>query len=66
MVDARGYVCPMPVLLTQKALKDGPEKLEVMVDNNAAKENVTRFAQNSGYTVAVEEKDGDYCLTLTK
>jgi len=67
MVDARGYSCPMPVVMVQKAVKDGaPEELEVMVDNRCSLENVTRFAQNQGYTVASEEVDGDYRLLLKK
>ena len=34
MVDARGYSCPMPVIMVQKAVKNGaPDTLEVMVDN---------------------------------
>ena len=28
MVDTRGYICPTPVLMVQKALKDGPASLE--------------------------------------
>ncbi len=66
MVDARGLACPIPVLMTQKELAKGPASLEVMVDNHAAKENVTRLAESAGYTVAVKEADGEYTLTLTK
>ena len=45
MVDARGYSCPMPVIMVQKAVKDGaPQTLEVLVDNQCSLENVTRFA----------------------
>ena len=30
MVDARGYSCPTPVIMVQKAVKEGsPKKLEV-------------------------------------
>ena len=66
MIDARGLACPMPVLMTQKELKSSPAKLEVMVDNHAAKENVTRMAQSSGYTVEITEVDGFFKLTLSK
>ena len=41
MIDARGLACPMPVLMTQKEIaKNSPAKLEVMVDNHSARENV--------------------------
>lgn len=33
MVDARGYSCPTPVIMVQKAVRDGaPATLEVAVD----------------------------------
>ena len=33
MVDARGYLCPMPVVMVQNAIKkDNPAALEVLVD----------------------------------
>ncbi len=67
MVDARGYSCPIPVVMVQKAVKNGnPAKLEVAVDNQCSVENVTRFAQNAGYKVSVSEFEGDFKLTLTK
>ncbi len=67
MVDARGYSCPVPVVMVQKALKDGnPATLEVAVDNQCSVENVTRFAKNAGYKVSVADFEGDFKLTLTK
>ena len=68
MVDARGLACPMPVLKVQQAIqKSNPDTLEVMVDNNTAVQNVTRFANNNGYTVSVKElEDEEFSLTLTK
>lgn len=68
MIDARGLACPMPVLKVQQAVKNGnPDSIEVMVDNNTAVQNVTRFANNNGYDVAVKElEDEEFSLTLTK
>jgi len=67
MIDARGQSCPIPVLMVQKAVKENPAQLEVMVDNKTAVENITRFAQNSGYKVSVSENDEEeYTLTLSK
>ena len=64
MVDARGYSCPTPVIMVQKAVKDGaPATLEVAVDNQCSVENVTRFARNAGYQVQVSDLDGDFKLT---
>ncbi|HHY78080.1 MAG TPA: preprotein translocase subunit TatB [Clostridiales bacterium] len=65
-IDARGRSCPEPVLMTKKALQNNPEALEVLVDNMTAKENVTRFAKNSGYNVEVTQNGNDYILSLKK
>ena len=68
IVDARGLSCPQPVLMTKKALEASPAAkcFEIIVDNGTAKENVTRFAQNAGFTVSVSEDGDDFHLTLKK
>lgn len=52
MVDTRGYICPTPVLMVQKALKDRPAMVEVLAEAGAAMENITRFAHSQGYQVS--------------
>lgn len=67
MIDARGYSCPMPVVMVQKAVKESKGgALEVLVDNQCSVENVTRFAENQGYTVQVSPEGEDFRLKLTK
>ena len=67
MVDARGYSCPMPVVMVQKAVKNGnPATLEVLVDNQCSVENVTRYANNQGYRVETSMDGEDFRLLLTK
>ena len=55
MVDARGFSCPMPVVMVQKEVKkNAPDTLDVLVDNQCAVDNVTRFASNQrGFSGAV-------------
>ncbi len=65
-IDARGLSCPEPVVMTRNALASGADNYEVLVDAVAARENVTRFAQNQGYKVTVAESDGEYTLSLSK
>ncbi len=65
-IDARGLLCPEPIVRAQKGLKGAPAELTVLVDAVAAKENVTRFAASRGYAVEAEEKNGEYALKLTK
>ena len=64
IVDARGPLCPEPVVRTQRAVKDELDELTVLVDAQAAKENVTRFAESRGYTVSVQHEGLDYTLSL--
>ena len=67
MVDARGLLCPMPLVMVRKELEgSNPDALEVLVDDAGARENVTRFAESRGYKVACTEDNGDYRLVLSK
>lgn len=67
MVDARGLSCPMPVVMVQKEVnKNSPAELTVLVDNQCAVENVSRFAGSQGYKVSVKADGDDITLTLTK
>lgn len=67
ILDERGLSCPQPVLDTLKALPASGGKLCVLVDTEAAKENVSRAAESRGWKVEkIEEKDGEYSLYLVK
>ena len=65
-VDARGYSCPEPVIMLRKAMAKKDAEYTVLVDNAAAKENVTRYAEHEGYTVSVSEANGESTLTMEK
>ena len=66
-IDARGYACPMPVIMVQKEVKAAaPAELLVLVDDKCAVENVTRFGESQGYTVTWREVDDEFELTLKK
>ena len=65
-IDARGMSCPQPVLMAKKAIDGGCGKIEVIIDNNTAKNNVERFLKNSGYKINSIEKDGEYVVEGTK
>ena len=66
MVDARGQSCPIPVIMTKKAMKSNEDYYEVMVDSKTPCENVTRFAQSQGYKGEVEDKGGEYLLKISR
>lgn len=65
-VDARGYPCPQPVLMTKKVVDVGEREVLVWVDNRGSAENVARFGERSGYEVKVEEEGGDFKVWLKK
>ncbi len=63
-LDCRGLACPSPVLKTKELIDRGDvEHLTVVVDNEAAKENVSRFLARSGYEVQVQEGEGEFAVT---
>ena len=67
MVDARGYSCPKPVLMTEEAIKkDNPSELIVLVDNRTAEKNVANFAMSQGYKVTHDREGRDFKLILNK
>ena len=66
MVDARGLSCPVPVIMTQKAMKSNEDYYEVMVDVGAPLENVTRFAESQGYQVEAIDKGGEFLLKISR
>ena len=66
-IDARGLACPQPVLATKKALEEVEEGvIKVIVDNEAARENVKRFAESQGCSVTTEEKEGEFHIQVIK
>lgn len=66
-IDARGLLCPEPVLMTRRELdKMSSGTLRVLVSTAAAKENVTRLAESKGWKVAVAVAGEDIILTLSK
>ncbi len=66
-VNASGLSCPQPVLMTKKALADLTSgRVEILVDTATSRNNVSRFAENKGWKVQTEERDGGYKVILEK
>lgn len=66
-LDCRGLACPAPVLQTRNVIeKEHPESIMVTVDNEAARENVSRFLTSQKYEVSVDKLGQDFCLTGKK
>lgn len=65
-VDARGMSCPQPVLMAKNTLESNKDGFEILVDNNVAKENVSRFVKNAGLRVKIEEINDDFLIKASK
>ena len=66
-LDCKGLACPSPVLKTKELLESTVvDSLRVLVDNEAAKQNVSRFMQSRGYSASVEDIEGGFAVIGTK
>ena len=68
IVDARGLSCPQPVLMTMDEIKKvGKGGIEVLVDTDTSKENVSRAAESKGWQVRDVQGEGEgYRITISK
>lgn len=64
-IDARGLECPKPVLKTKERLAETSSVFTVLVDNEAARDNVSRFAASAGCSVEVKAVDDCFLLQIT-
>lgn len=64
IIDARGFACPEPVVMAKNALKAGTGKAKILVDNQIAVGNITRFAENKNLKVSVAKVGADFELTI--
>ncbi len=65
--DCSGLACPQPVLIAKGLIEEDPcSPIEIVVDNEAARQNVSRFLKSQGWEVDVSEKPGDRFLIRGK
>jgi selenium metabolism protein YedF len=67
-LDFKGLNCPQPVMETKKYLDENPEAatLNVLVDNKAASENVSRFLSTRGFETTVSGQDREFQVAATR
>jgi len=64
LINCQNMSCPQPVMKLHELLKSSrPSDLQVMVDNEAAFENVSRFLRNKGYAIGYKEKDALWLIS---
>ncbi len=67
-IDCRNLACPEPVIRTKNALeglKKG-EKLEILVNSIAPKENISRFLKNQNVEFSIEQNGAETKITAVK
>ena len=62
--DFRGLACPLPVVRCRDLLRAGAKDLRLLVDNEPAVDNVSRFLRGQGFAVSVAQ-EGPACWSLT-
>ena len=67
-VDARGLSCPQPVLMTLDEIKKIDRgDIEILVDTDTSKENVSRAAESQGWQVKDIQDEGEgYKIIINK
>ena len=67
IIDCKGMACPLPVVNAKKAAEalNPGDALTVLVDNEIAVQNLSRFAEHKGYSVSAWKRDGkEYLVTM--
>lgn len=67
-LNCENLPCPKPVILTRQLLdgEDAPSSLRVVVDNEAALENVSRFLASRGYASSHSAENGLFTISADK
>ena len=66
-IDCKGMACPLPVVNAKKTSEQlsAGDVLTVLVDNEIAVQNLTRFAEHKGFAVSAEKKaDREYAVIM--
>ena len=66
VADARGELCPKPVMMARELVMSGESAISVLVDNEVAASNVTRFLESSAYSVTRADASGHIVINALK
>lgn len=68
IIDAKGEICPKPLILTKKALQgiQQGDSFIIIVDNATAKDNILKFLQDNGDYGIYNQAGETYEITVTK
>ena len=66
-IDTRGKICPMPLIIFKREIKDAKqgEEVKILTDNDMACQNLGDYLSELGITYIKEEKDNMTVLMFT-
>ena len=66
VVDGKGLLCPQPLILTRKALKNclPGETLKIECDNQTAYQNILTYLKDQSLTPSGNEKEGIFQIEV--
>ena len=67
IIDCKGMACPLPVVNAKNASEElsAGDVLTVLVDNEIAVQNLTRFGEHKGFTISAEKKaEKEYAVVM--
>ncbi len=66
ILDCSGLACPKPVLKAKDFIENNPnDSFKLIVDNKAAKENVSRFLDSRGWQIEIQEEGDKFIIIST-
>lgn len=66
-LECQGLPCPQPVLKCKSCIEESsPQSFSIIVDNQAAKENVSRFLDSQNYKVSLVTENNGYFELLAE
>jgi len=67
-IDARGQLCPAPLILTKRALNEAAkdDSFILIIDNQVAFANVSRYLKDNKTAFSVVENNSVWTFTITK
>ena len=66
-IDARGLSCPAPVLMAKEAVENNHlDAVEVLVDNEAARENVSRYLEYQRFSISTVAEGNDFKINARR
>ena len=67
-LDARGLICPLPILKAKKALAtmSSGQLLRVVATDSSSMQDFQAFAKQTGNELVEQQQQGDECITVLR